>query len=230
MLLPAAGFDVVASDCLAAHVIRRCPRAMSLHLGLSGLALMSRGSALTLIDQLGEPVWVRRDGVLRRVPPGALERSFDFGAGPSPSIAVSWGDVATACFSTGVRDTTAYFDATTAVRAHHLMLKLAGNGAFPLGPWRTLLRRFAEWMPEGPSAERRAEHGATVVAEMLDERGRSVCARLRTPEVYSFTAVAAIAIARRALCGDVEPGFQTPARVYGPDFVVSLPGVSREDL
>jgi short subunit dehydrogenase-like uncharacterized protein len=50
---------------------------------------------------------------------------------------------------------------------------------------------------------------------------------LQTPEVYSFTATSSIAIADRVLHGDFKPGFQTPARVYGPDFVLSLPGVQQ---
>jgi short subunit dehydrogenase-like uncharacterized protein len=28
----------------------------------------------------------------------------------------------------------------------------------------------------------------------------------------------------------VAPGFQTPAKAFGPDFVLGLPGVAREDL
>jgi short subunit dehydrogenase-like uncharacterized protein len=53
---------------------------------------------------------------------------------------------------------------------------------------------------------------------------------MRTPEVYSFTAVTAPAVAERVLSGDFEVGFQTPARVYGADFALSLPRVTREDL
>jgi short subunit dehydrogenase-like uncharacterized protein len=53
--------------------------------------------------------------------------------------------------------------------------------------------------------------------------GRGLRARLVTPESYSFTGVTAAAIARRALAGDVEAGFQTPARVYGSDLVLDSP-------
>ena len=42
-----------------------------------------------------------------------------------------------------------------------------------------------------------------------------------------LTALAAIA---RVLAGGVPPGFQTPSRAYGPDFVLEIPGVTREDL
>ena len=69
-----------------------------------------------------------------------------------------------------------------------------------------------------------------VVAETEDDRGGCAVARLRTPEAYAFTPIAAAAVIERVLAGDVEAGFQTPARVYGSEFVLTLPGVTREDL
>ena len=50
----------------------------------------------------------------------------------------------------------------------------------------------------------------------------------RTPEVYSFTATSAAAIAARVLDGDWRAGYETPSRMYGADFPLSLPGVTRE--
>jgi short subunit dehydrogenase-like uncharacterized protein len=228
MLMPAVGFDVVASDCLAAHVFRRSRAARRFFIGVSGLAL-SRGSAKTIIELLGDPVWIRREGVLERIPHGSLERAFDYGAGPRPSVAVSWGDVASAYFTTGVPNICAYFEATAAIRAHSTMLQLFG-WAVPFTPWQALLRASVAWIPDGPTDRERAERVAVIVVEAEDVNGRVVRSRLRTPEAYSFTAIAAAAIAARVLQGDLEPGFQTPARVYGPDFVLSLPGVVREDL
>jgi short subunit dehydrogenase-like uncharacterized protein len=37
-------------------------------------------------------------------------------------------------------------------------------------------------------------------------------------------------IARRVIDGDWQAGFQTPAKVYGPDLVLEIPGVTRLDL
>jgi short subunit dehydrogenase-like uncharacterized protein len=182
-----------------------------------------------MIDQLGDPAWVRRDGVLVRVPAGSLERVFDYGAGPRQSVVASWADVATAYFTTGVGDITVYFEATTAVRAHHSMLKIFGP-AIPFTPWQALLRGATQWMPDGPSEEERANRHAVVVVSAENDDGKVVSSRLRTPEVYSFTALAGAAVAERVLVGDLEPGFQTPGRVYGPELVTSLPGVHLEDL
>jgi hypothetical protein len=39
-----------------------------------------------------------------------------------------------------------------------------------------------------------------------------------------------VALAERALAGDVKPGYQTPARAYGPDFILEFPGVERGDF
>jgi short subunit dehydrogenase-like uncharacterized protein len=144
-------------------------------------------------------------------------------------LVVSWADVVTAYFTTGVRDITVYFEATAPVRAHHGMLQLFGP-AIPFTPWQALLKTAAQWMPEGPRQEERARCRAVVVAQVESDHGDFTASRLRTPEVYSFTAMAATAIAERVLSGDLEPGFQTPARVYGPELAMSLPGVSWEDL
>ena len=231
MVMPAVGFDVVPSDCLAAHVVSRCAGATRLRIGIAGLDLLSRGSARTVLDRVGRGTVVRRTGRLVALEDGAPEafHEFDFGDGPRQCAAVSWGDVASAFFTTGVPDVAVYFEATAGVLAS-LGWERAWGPWFRQGPWRELLARAGALIPEGPSGPRRAQGSATLVAEASVEGGPPVRARLRTPEVYELTAVTAIAIAERVLAEDLEVGFQTPARVYGADFVLSIPAVSREDL
>lgn len=226
MLMPAVGFDVVASDCLAVRVAARLAGAMRLRIGITGLDFATRASARTLVEHAGRTVLVRRGGRLTRVTPGSLERAFDFGAGPRACLAVSWGDVAAAYYSTGIPDIEVYFEATPRLRA----LMAAERAIGPLlrtAPWQALLKAGAALLPEGPSEAERASHRMSVVAEAEDAAGRRACARLETPEAYSFTAMAAIEIARRVLVGDFEPGFQTPGRLYGADFVLGWPSVER---
>jgi short subunit dehydrogenase-like uncharacterized protein len=229
MIMPAVGFDVVPSDCLALHVARRVTAPTRLFIGLSGLDLMTRGSAKTIILQLGDPVWVRRRGVLEGVPAGTLTRLFDYGLGPRNSIAVTWGDAVTAYYSTGIPDITVYSEATPAVRMHHTLVRSFG-WAISLTPWRAMLEVGAEWMPEGPSDFERRARRTIIVVEVEDARGRVAASRMQTPDAYSMTASTAVAVASRLLVGDLKPGFQTPARVYGEDFPLSLPGVLREDI
>lgn len=229
MIMPAVGFDVVPSDCLALHVARRIGRPRRLFIGIAMPPIMSRGSIRTIIEQIDRPALVRRSGAMEHVPSASIERSFDYGRGPSPSLVVTWGDVISAYFSTGVRDISVYFEATAAVRTHVTLTRLFGWAA-PFTPWQASLQMAADWLPEGPTEPERARHRAVIVAEVEGEGQEVRRSRLQTPDSYSFTGVTAAAIARRVLEGDFEPGFQTPARVYGPDFVLALPGVSREDF
>jgi short subunit dehydrogenase-like uncharacterized protein len=229
MLMPGVGFDVVPSDCLARHVVARLSHPRRLSIGITGLRSASRGSARTTIDQIGKKVLVRRGGRLCRVAPASLERRFDYGHGPSASLAVSWADVISAYYSTGVPDIDVYFEATPAVRAALITSRHLGWWmSYP--PIQRYLKTWTRFLPEGPGEEERAITTAVVVAEAEDEEGRCVTARLRTPEVYTFTAMTAVAIARRVLGGDCQAGYETPSRIYGSDFVLSFPGVFREDL
>lgn len=54
--------------------------------------------------------------------------------------------------------------------------------------------------------------------------------RLETPEGYTLTAETGLEIAQRAASGEMTPGFQTPSRAYGADFITEFDGVRREDL
>jgi short subunit dehydrogenase-like uncharacterized protein len=229
MVMPAVGFDVVPSDCLALHVARRLRGPRRLAIGVAGLELMSHGSAKTMLEQLGRPIRIRRAGAVVDVPPGSLERALDYGAGPRPSLAVGWGDVCTAYYTTGIPDIEVYFEATPLVRMAAAANRRLG-WFLGLPPVRSLLGVQASALPDGPTAEERARRFAVIVAEVQDATGRRAGARLRTPEAYTFTCTTALAIVERVLKGDIEIGFQTPARVYGPDFVLPFAGVSREDV
>jgi short subunit dehydrogenase-like uncharacterized protein len=229
MTMPAVGFDVVPSDCLAAYVANRLPGASNLVFGLTGLLSATPGSAQTLVEYVGGGVKVRRDGRIQSIIPGSLTRWFDYGAGPRSSLNISWGDVASAFYTTGIPNIDVFYEATPALRGMLLASRFAG-WLLQTAPWQASLKSYMALLPPGPTEQQRRASQMVIVAEASDGRGRSFRARLRTPEAYTFTAVSAVGIARRVLSGDFEVGFQTPARIYGADFALSFPDVSREDL
>jgi short subunit dehydrogenase-like uncharacterized protein len=85
-------------------------------------------------------------------------------------------------------------------------------------------------LPRGPSHQERDSARTSIVAEAWDDDGRRVRSQLKAPEAYTLTIESAPSIAQRVLAGDFEPGFQTPARVYGADFALSFADVTRRDL
>jgi short subunit dehydrogenase-like uncharacterized protein len=228
MLLPGIGFDVVASDCLAAHVARRLPRATHLQIGIAGLELVSRGSARTIAELVGEPVRSRRNGKI--VADAQIrDESFDFGKGPARALAVSWGDVSTAYYTTGIPNTDVYFEAT-ATSAYLAFANRTFGWMFRNPLVERAAQQFASGLRPGPTAAERANRRATLVARASDARGRKVETRLVTNEAYTFTAQSACAVIQRVLDGCIEPGFQTPGKLFGPDFVLQLEGSERHDV
>jgi short subunit dehydrogenase-like uncharacterized protein len=229
MLMPGVGFDVVPSDCLALHLTRQVRTARRLVLGISGLEVISRGSFRTLAEGAGRSISIRRGGQLLEVAPGSLQRELDFGTGPRSSLAMSWGDVGSAYYSTGIPDIEVYCDAIPPLRMMVEANRWFG-GLLATSAGRQWLELQARALPDGPTEAQRAGRQAVIVAEVEDASGRRVRGRLRTPEVYGFSCTTGLAIVERVLAGDLEVGSQTPARVYGPEFVLSFSGVRREEL
>lgn len=229
MLLPGAGFDVVPSDCLAAHLKRRLPSATSLVLAFhSAGAQLSRGTATTMVENLHRGGLVRKGGVLTPVPAAWKTRDVDFGHGPRRVATIPWGDVSTAYHSTGIPDIEVY----TAMPASMILasrLTRPFKSLFGAAPVQSFLKKRIRAGAPGPSAECRARAQSFFWGEVSDG-ARSVVSRQRTPEAYTLTALTAVAAAQRVLAGEAPPGFMTPSLAYGPDFVLEIPGVTREDL
>jgi short subunit dehydrogenase-like uncharacterized protein len=229
MFLPGAGFDVVPSDCLAAHLKRRLPSATRLVLAITALGRVSRGTATTILENLGHGCMVREAGVLKQVPAAWKTRRIDFGDGPVKAITISWGDISTAWYSTRIPNIEVYLAAPLGTRLAARVSRYCGG---------LLASRFMQqWIknriragPAGPTAEERARGHAVVWGEASDEAGRRAVGRLRCPNGYTLTARAALAVVRRVLAGQAPSGFQTPSTAYGPDFVLELEGIVREDI
>jgi short subunit dehydrogenase-like uncharacterized protein len=229
-ILPGCGFDVVPSDCLVAHVKRRLPDAQSLSLAIGSMTRPSRGTAKTAIEMTASRVRVRRQGRIVEIdtPP---RRDFDFGQGFRPTVAVSWGDVATAYHSTGIPDMTVYFRTSREVA---MLARMSGSGplrwVLGMEPVQRVLQWQVGWLPEGPSDAERASGLAVLIAEAANASGVTVRSRLTTPDAYALTAETAVEIARRAAQGEIEPGFQTPSLAFGADFILDFAGCTREDV
>ena len=233
LLLPGAGFIVIPSDCLAAHVAGRLPGARWLRLGISRSVLVSRGSARTMMELLDGGAHSRRDGRLDSLPWDRLDRSIDYGDGARPALVVSWADVFTAYHTTGIPNIEACLEVGPWER---LSFQNSRQFAWLLrtAPWRMMLENQLAFLPEGPSADQRERDRRVLVAVAGDSSGQVVMSRLRTPEAYTFTAVAAVECVRRVLEGqfpeEAKTGFQTPAGLFGADFVLGFAEVERVDV
>lgn len=229
-LLPGVGFDVVPSDCLAAHLARRLPGATELTLAFQGLGGVSRGTATTMAENVGTGGAVRRDGRIVAVPAAWRSRHVDFGDGrPRLAVTIPWGDVATAWHSTGIPDITVYMAMTPAMRRALRASRWLG-WLLRLRPVHRRLVALARARQPGPGEAARARGSSRFWGEVRDGKGNRAVSRLVAPEGYTLTARAAVEAARRVLAGGMPTGFQTPSRAFGADFILAVDGTRREDV
>lgn len=228
-LLPGVGFDVVPTDCLAAHLKRRLPGASSLELAFSGGSGPSHGTAATVIEGMGLGGAIRRNGRIERVPSAWRSRSIEFADKTRLCVTIPWGDVSTAFHSTGIPNITTYM-ATSPSGLRALRLSRYLEPVLRLGAVKRFMLSRLKSRPAGPSADALARSRSQVWGEVKDASGTVVRARLTAPNGYTLTAIAAVRASERLLAGGVAAGFMTPSKAFGADFVLEVPGTVREDL
>jgi short subunit dehydrogenase-like uncharacterized protein len=229
MLMPGTGFDVVPSDCLAAHLKQRMPDANSLTLAFQTIGKASHGTATTMLENMHRGGFIRRDGKLAEVPSAWAVCDIDFGSGPTSAMTIPWGDVATAWVSTSIPDITVYMAAPKSLIA---MARIARYGGWLFGSKivQTLLKRKIDSAPAGPNLQQRQRGSAHLWGEVRNASGQIASARLDTVEGYNLTAQTAWDIAKRSVDGAAQPGFRTPSMVFGADYILNFSGTIRTDL
>jgi short subunit dehydrogenase-like uncharacterized protein len=229
MLLPGVGFDVVPTDCLAVHLKKRLPSATHLALAFQGegRAGLPPGTQRTAIELLPHGNRVRIDGRLERQTRPMKTRVVDFGKGPVTVTQLMWGDVFTAYHSTGIPNIEDYTVFPPALQKQlAVMQKLRPLLKIPA--LRNLLKRGVK---PGATAAQRANAVTHVWGEVADDAGRTAVSRLHGPEAgVEWTVRTALGAVQRVLAGHVTPGYQTPAKAFGADFVLDTAEVTREDL
>lgn len=229
MLLPGVGFDVVPTDCLALHLKQRLPSATHLTLAFrtQGPGGLPPGTQRTMIELIPYGNRVRRGGHLVVPERGVKTREIDFGQGPITATRLTWGDVFMAFHTTAIPNIEDFVVVPESTRQQLAKVEYL-RPLFRLEFMRNLLKRGVK---PGPDAARRAKTTTHVWGEVIDGQGRRATSRLHGPEAgVVWTTLAALAAVRKTLAGTIAPGFETPARVFGADFVLECDGVTREDV
>ncbi len=156
-----------------------------------------------------------------------MTQTLDFGEVTKTGVTIPWGDVATAYYSTGIPNIEVF---TVVPPANLKMMKMSRY----LG-WLLATKPFQDYLQNkipagGPSDEERANGKTLLWGEARDLNGNKVESRLQCPEGYTMTALAALNITEKITGGNFTPGYQTPAKAYGPNLALEIEGVSREDI
>jgi short subunit dehydrogenase-like uncharacterized protein len=227
VVLPGVGFDVVPSDCLAASLAEALPSAVGLELAFAGGAGSSRGTTKTALETLGHGCAIRENGRIKRVSFGSLRRDVKFRDRERPCIAIPWGDVSTAYYSTGISNIVVYLAVSRMAHRITQLLRIA-SPLLRVGRVQVALKERVEKVMTGPNADARRAARMHVWGRVYRHDGVAVEGTLETPEGYALTAVTAVACVQRVCENSVAPGAITPSRAFGARFISSFPECSLE--
>jgi short subunit dehydrogenase-like uncharacterized protein len=225
VICPGVGFDVIPTDCMAAVLKEALPDATHLVLAFDARGPMSSGTARTIARslRLGKHGGrVRRNGVIEEVPLAQSWRRIDFAGSSVTAIAIPWGDLATAWFSTGIPNIETY----AVVPRAAAIASRALNWVRPLlasAPGQTLLHWLAD-RASGPSEEQLCTGRSRLWGEVRNAAGERRTAKLETANSYRLTADGTIMAVQYLLTNSPSGGYYTPSMLLGPRCVEQLPG------
>jgi short subunit dehydrogenase-like uncharacterized protein len=227
LIMPGVGFDVVPSDCLAAHLSAKLPGATHLELAFKGSGGLSKGTATTMAENFYKGGAIRKDGRIRLVPAGYETKRIRFPSREYLSTTIPWGDVSTAFHSTGIPNIKVFMSApkkmiTFLKYSNHFKWLLKTNFV------RGMMRRNIAKKVTGPSEQMR-EKGKSELWGKVSRDNDSFEATLTTPEGYKLTAMTAVGSIEKLLAQNVFSGFKTPSIAFGPDFILEFEGTERKD-
>lgn len=228
-IMPAVGFDVVPSDCLAAHLAEKLPTATHLILAFTAGNTMSPGTAKTLLEVMPSGGRTRIDGQICRVPADWKKRAIEFPSGLKEAVTIPWGDVASAYYSTGIPNIETYLAASPALARRSRLLRRFSR-LLRVGVVRRVAQRSVAWLLSRAPASLLSQEkqgtlaGTELWGQVADAAGNVVEAALETPNAYVLTVASALAAVERVAAGGVPTGFLTPSKAFGKDFVLELPG------
>jgi len=229
MVMPAVGYDVVPTDCLNVYVSDQVDNPTNLTVVINNSykvsegAGASRGTMKSGLEVLGRPLLMRQQGEMVKVSALKVIQRVEDGQ-EQTLLQIPWADMMTSYVSTGV----------PTIEVFQLQQDKVPSW-LPRVAQSDFARRILGWLidkyaPEGPPADAQQTRQTRIVSTATNSAGASASAALITPEGYLLTFHSTLIVAKKVIDGHWESGFQTVGKVYGPDLVLEVPGVSRVDL
>lgn len=208
MLISGAGL-FVSYDALALHTAARVDSPQKLSVAFRHFGGFSRGSVKSSKNIMELGVLFREGGEIKPWT-DPQPKLFDFGEGEQECLPTPLGGIVLSYKSTAIPNIEEYFQ---------LKLPAAGMPAMDM-----------DNLPDGPTAEERAEGRTKLSAEVTGADGRVARSIVDAPSGYSLTPLSVVAVAHRILNGDFKPGYQSPGSAYGESIINDIPDTRIIDL
>lgn len=224
VLMPGVGFDVVPTDCMADYLHTQLPDATHLELAFANVGgSISHGTVTTLLENLGNTGAARENGKIVPKPIGDKGKMIDFGKLTHFATTIPWGDVSTAHHTTGIPNIETYVGAP---RLAYFFMKLQSlfNPILRSSFIKRQLQNYVDKKITGPSESQSQKGKSFIWGKVTNTEGKTVEARLTTPEGYKLTAEASLLITQKVIESKSAAGYQTPAGMFGYALISEISG------
>ncbi len=228
ILMPGVGFDVVPTDCMAKWLHTQLPDATHLELAFTNIGgSISHGTMTTMLEGLGNTGAARENGKIVPRPIGAKGKMIDFGKLSRFAMTIPWGDVSTAHHTTGIPNIETYAGAPK-LAYFFMKLQFLFNPILRAGFIKKQLQKYVDKKITGPTESQSQKGKSLIWGKVTNAEGKTVEARLITPEGYTLTAEASLLITQKVLALNDVAGYQTPAGLFGYGLITEIKGAAFE--
>lgn len=224
ILMPGVGFDVVPTDCMAKWLHTQLPDATHLELAFTNIGgSISHGTMTTMVEGLGKTGAARENGKIVPRPIGANGKMIDFGKLTRFAMTIPWGDVSTAHHTTGIPNIDTYAGAPK-LAYFFMKFQFLFNPILRAGFIKKQLQNYVDKKITGPTVSQSQKGQSLIWGKVTNAAGKTVEARLVTPEGYTLTAEASLLITQKILALKDVAGYQTPAGLFGYKLITEIQG------
>ena len=215
-IIPAAGIDVVPSDCISVALKEAMPDATELRLLINMEAGVSQGSAKTLLGLLPYN-WHRVGGLEMPCPPLSDTVTVDFGDEVQTAHNITILDPYTSWMSTGIP----FIESYVVLPPRLLILTRLLCAVRPLLRCKKLvnfLRGIIHWFIPEITPEIEAQHISRLWGQARNAKGQTVEGRVITVSGYIYTAYAICDTVEQVFKQKPRGGTYTPGQLMGKEY------------
>lgn len=212
LVMPGVGFDVVPTDCLALQLKEKLPDASTLELVIHTHARPSIGTLKTMVESASRGSIIRKNSKLTQLDHD-LVKEFTIQGKKQTALALPWGDIQTAYFTTHIPNISVYFTLSKKTKSSRSLKYLKKILRFSLA--QKLLQTLLNYVYRSPSPEE-IDHTNTIILGIVrNDQNEVKMKEIEVSNGYQFTADSSVKIVSKLLEEPIRPGFHTPAEYFG---------------
>lgn len=220
-ICPGVGFSNLPTDCLAAMLKSEMPDATQLNLGFDSPSSLPPRLLARVFEGASLGGTIRQGEQIVQVPNAHKVRMIDFGEGVKQGVSITWGDISSAYYTSGIPNIEFFL----AITNYGISAAKLSNFVLPLVRVKNVQRSMNKLIRFAKRKAFFCQHKNTSVriwGEACNKIGSIESVSVEIENVTKFTVESALSAVRHLLEKQSINGFYTPSRLLGSGVINRL--------